>query len=50
MLNLLSAAADTVNPGFDVTLATVLICVICGVVAAAIIAVAVYLAYKNRNN
>ena len=49
-MNLLSLAADTVNPGFDVTLATVLISVICGVIAAAIIGTAVYLAYKNRKN
>jgi len=50
MTKLLSIAAGVVNPGFDVTLATVLICAICGVIAAAIIAVAVYLARKNRNN
>ena len=50
MINLLSIAAETVNPGFDVTLASVLICSICGVIAAAVIVTAVYLARKNRNN
>ena len=60
LMLLLSAAAPaagaagvsalSVNPDFDVTLATALICVICGVLAAAVIVIAVILARKNRNN
>ena len=43
-------ATESLNPGFDVDLATVLIIVICSVIGLAVIVVCIVLAKRNINN